>query len=310
MNQNAFKVAGLLYTPALNETIADKIINHKIPYLSSICFCLEDTIIDTALPKAYNQLMKTLEKLAGYPANLPLIFIRIRNPEHMVEVTKMLGGLMDIVTGFVLPKFDTSNSERYIENIKLININRKPKLCIMPILESFRVADCRSRQKELETLKNQLLEIKEIVLNIRMGGNDFCNLFGIRRNQNHTIYDMCVIRDIIADILNVFSADFVVSGIVWEYFGGENWEQYFKRELELDRLNGIVGKTAIHPCQLPIIRENLKVDKTDYENACNILGWNGKELAVSGENGRMNEVKCHTKWAYRIKCLGDIYGIR
>lgn len=310
MNQTALKVAGLLYTPALNETVADKIINHEISCLSSVCFCLEDTIIDTALPKAHNQLMKTLEKLAPYQASLPLIFIRIRNPEHMVEVTKMLGGLMDIVTGFVLSKFDSSNSERYIQNINLINITCNRKLYIMPILESFRVADCRSRRKELEKLRTQLLEIKELVLNVRMGGNDFCNLFGIRRNQNYTIYDVCVIRDIMADILNIFSADFVVSGIVWEYFSGENWEEHFKRELELDRLNGIIGKTAIHPCQLPIIRESLKVDKADYENACNILGWNGKELAISGENGRMNEVKCHTKWAYKIKCLGDIYGIR
>ena len=35
-----YRLGGLLYTPALNETIAQKIIEHRIPCLTSLVFCL------------------------------------------------------------------------------------------------------------------------------------------------------------------------------------------------------------------------------------------------------------------------------
>ena len=56
----------------------------------------------------------------------------------------------------------------------------------------------------------------------------------------------------------------------------------------------------------------MKVLKTDYDDALKILNWNSAEYGVekSSDGSRMNEVKCHTKWATRIAMLGQIYGIR
>ena len=167
----------------------------------------------------------------------------------------------------------------------------------------------------LHGIKEILDSMKEFVLNVRVGGNDFSNLYGLRRQVDTTIYSVGVIRDILVDILNVFARDYVVSGPVWEYFDdkkGFDWLEGLLQELKLDRINGFIGKTAIHPSQLPHIYDSLKVSHTDYEDARQVLLWDVEKLGVvkSADGSRMNEVKTHRRWAERTKILGDIYGIR
>ena len=50
----------------------------------------------------------------------------------------------------------------------------------------------------------------------------------------------------------------------------------------------------------------------DYEDAIKILGWDLDEYGVgkSSNGSRMNEVKCHLRWADRIYKLGQVYGIQ
>ena len=317
MNTLSYMVGPLLYIPSLNEKAADKIINHKFDCLTSCCFCLEDTIIDNALETAENTLYNTLKKISIMPSNeRPLIFVRIRTPEHLLHIYKKFNDVQNIITGYILPKFDLSNAEDYAYIIKDINSNSTKKITyFMPILESRMIADVCTRVGTLQKLKEIIDTINEYILNIRIGGNDFCNIYGLRRNINQTIYDINVIKDIITDIINVFSFDYVISGPVWEYFYKNNsnnkWAEGLKRELDLDILNGIIGKTCIHPSQVPIIYNSLKVTKEDYDDACKILDWKSNNLAVSKSiSSRMNEVKCHIKWATKIKILGDIYGIQ
>lgn len=317
MNTLSYMVGPLLYIPSLNEKAADKIINHKFDCLTSCCFCLEDTIIDSALETAENTLYNTLKKISIMPSNeRPLIFVRIRTPEHLLHIYKKFNDVQNIITGYILPKFDLSNAEDYAYIIKDINSNSTKKITyFMPILESRMIADVCTRVGTLQKLKEIIDTINEYILNIRIGGNDFCNIYGLRRNINQTIYDINVIKDIITDIINVFSFDYIISGPVWEYFKrsdeDNNWSIGLQREVELDKLNGIIGKTCIHPSQVPIIYNSLKVTKEDYDDACKILDWKSNNLAVSKSiSSRMNEVKCHIKWATKIKTLGDIYGIQ
>lgn len=317
MNTLSYMVGPLLYIPSLNEKAADKIVNHKFDCLTSCCFCLEDTIIDSALETAENTLYNTLKKISIMPSNeRPLIFVRIRTPEHLLYIYKKFNDVQNIITGYILPKFDLSNAEDYTYIIKDINSNSTKKITyFMPILESRMIADVCTRVGTLQKLKEIIDTINEYILNIRIGGNDFCNIYGLRRNINQTIYDINVIKDIITDIINVFSFDYIISGPVWEYFKrsdeDNNWSIGLQREVELDKLNGIIGKTCIHPSQVPIIYNSLKVTKEDYDDACKILDWKSNNLAVSKSiSSRMNEVKCHIKWATKIKTLGNIYGIQ
>lgn len=310
-----YRVGGLLYTPATRRGIADKLEAGAFPCLSSLAFCLEDSIRDEALPQAEVALRSTLREIAGRqlpPERMPLLFVRVRSPMHLRHVHELLGDAAHVLTGYIFPKFDLSNADAYVRVLQAINASGR-RFMAMPILESAEVARLDGRAQTLGRLREIIDGVKESILNVRVGGNDFCRLYGIRRPVDRSIYDIGVVRDILSDIINVFASDYVVSGPVWEYFGDTDsgdWARGLRNELELDRLNGFIGKTAIHPSQLPIIQENLKVSITDFEDARSILGWTG-ELGVSrGSGSRMNELNCHRKWAEQVKMLVDIYGIR
>lgn len=304
-----YKVGGLLYMPAFQRNFVHKLAQNKLPKLSSVAFCLEDSIQDSAVDEAEASLKIILREFEQLEADLPLIFVRIRSPRHLETFHESIGAKSKILTGYILPKFDMQNASAYL------NVARQAKVFVMPTLESDRVASISTRRTELLSLKQILDETKSLVLNVRVGVNDFCNLYGLRRNMNQTVYDICVVRDILTDIINVFAKDYVVSGAVWNYFNGDNggaWAVGLKRELELDKLNGFVGKTAIHPAQIPIILDALKVSQTDFDDANQLLnsrsGTHGVMKSVDGS--RMNEIKCHMNWARRIKILGEIYGVK
>lgn len=314
-NELAYKVGGLLYTPASNADHIVKLIETNNQFLTSIALCLEDAIQDTYLKKAEEEIKKALLVIKNNQLDCPLLFIRVRNPQHMDELHSYLGELEQIITGYILPKFDLSNCDEYCKLIKSYNYNLKRKIYIMPILETKSIADCQKRINSLTDIKAKLEPVKQYVLNIRVGGNDFCNIYGIRRSVKSNIYQIGVISNILSDIINVFSDEYVVSGPVWEYFGNDNktdWANGLKNELKYDRLNGFIGKTAIHPSQIPIIYESLKVDRNDYEDAINVIHWNDKNIAVSksASEDRMNEQKCHITWANQILTLAKIYGIK
>ena len=237
-----YSLGGLLYTPALNDGIAEKIISRRFPCLRSLALCLEDAICDSAVSEAEKTLVSTLKSLYAHISEkgregLPLLFIRVRSPEHLMNIHNMLGELEDILCGYILPKFDCSNGQSYAENIMDINSSlreNEKRIYAMPIFESRGVADSTGRISALNSIKKITDSIKEYVLNIRVGGNDLCSLYGLRRSADQTIYDIGVVRDILNDIINVFSFEYVVSGAVWEYFGktGEpgQWSHGLERE--------------------------------------------------------------------------------
>lgn len=311
----SYKVGALLYTPAINSTIAPKIKNQSIPYLTSLSICLEDSIQDQSVPQAEKTLLETLHEIAQIANDQrPLIFIRIRSVKHLLHLHTLLGENETAVTGFILPKFDLTNADDYKKVILNINQNREKPLYFMPILESNTIANAHCRISNLTLIKEILDSIKPYILNIRVGGNDLCNLYGLRRSPGQTIYDIGVVRDILVDIINIFAIDYVVSGPVWEYFGDESgdWERGLRRELNMDKINGFIGKTAIHPSQLPIIYNGMAVTEADYNDALKILNWDNQLLGVqsSTNKSRMNEVKCHRNWAKKTVFLAKIYGTK
>lgn len=298
--------------PAFQKNIVGKIKSNSVDCLTSIAFCLEDSVRDEVLDEAENTLIKILRELQPNK-NLPLIFVRVRSPEHLPAVHKKLSGLTEILTGYIFPKFDLRNAKNYSDVLCEINRGREKILYAMPILETEPVADISSRRENLAGIKKILDKIENYILNVRVGVNDLSSFYGLRRDVKHTAYDVGVIRDILIDIINIFAKDYVVAGPVWNYFDdGKNnsWSEGLKKELQADRLNGFIGKSAIHPSQLPYIFESLKVSQADLDDANQILNWESSSHGVAKVGGRMNELKCHFKWAERIKILSEIYGCR
>ena len=174
------------------------------------------------------------------------------------------------------------------------------------------------RMENLLYMNDKLRQIADNVLNIRVGGADFCSVFGIRRGIHDDIYDIGVVRSVLNDIVNVFGKNYVVSGPVWEFFENKEhpedtrWSDGLRREIYADKLNGFIGKTSIHPSQLSVIQEMLVVSKTDYDDAMNILGMNTNTVGVkkSVAGNRMNEAKTHSNWARKTIGLAKVYGVK
>lgn len=317
-----YSIGALMYTPASDPKIACDLQNKKFVGLKSLALCLEDSIGDGGLCLAEQKLLDTLRKIQHAikqgsltSEETPLLFVRVRSIEQLERIYEQMGSSADILCGFILPKFNLSNAKIYSAIITKINQDRIRPLYVMPIIESPSIINLESRLATLLQLKSIVDEIKSYVLNIRVGGNDLCNLFGLRRACHQTIYDITIIKNTLVDILNIFARDYVVSGVVWEYFANNNsddWQIGLKKELELDKLNGFIGKTAIHPSQVPIILESLQVDQHDLSDAKKITNWDnvllGVEKSASGE--RMNESKVHINWAKKILILAQIYGVR
>lgn len=295
------------------------IIDGKIDSPYSLALCLEDAISDSSLAVAEQQIVHTFDTIHDALKKkgdfyLPKIFIRVRTPEQITDLCARLEENVKLLCGFIIPKFTLSCSEEYLKNLLAVNQNPDKPIYMMPILESSDLINLSTRHYLLYQLKQQLDEISDYILNIRVGGNDFCKEFGIRRHFDETIYEMHAVSQILADIITVFSQDYVVSGPVWEYFSGEDdaWKKGLIRELKYDRLNGFLGKTVIHPNQIPVVCRSLKVRKTDYEDALSILSWSEKEPLLVGKSSggeRMNEVKTHEKWAKKTVILASVYGV-
>lgn len=315
-NKLMYSVGALMYTPANNKKIVNALLEEKFGHKFSLAFCLEDTIADDQVEGAEKILIGTIKELYELRATkefyLPKIFIRVRRPEQINSLVERLGKASSIVTGFNAPKFDLDNADLYISQIKNINQSSEHIFYLMPILESDKMINLMTRYNFLSTIKSKLDTIEEYVLNVRVGGNDLCHAFGLRRHSFDTIYDIRPVSAILTDILSVFSRDYVVSGPVWEYYNGENWEAGLANELRKDMLCGFVGKTAVHPKQIGVINESCKVLKDDYEDAKAILNWSNNSNLVSGSNNksRMNEYKTHYNWANRIIYLAEYYGIK
>lgn len=348
--QLAYGLGATLYMPATKPNIHQDILTKKHAGLTSLVICLEDAIGDDEVELAERLLVHELVTLhdginRGFIQleDLPLIFIRIRNREQLVCVAKEMGDAIQVITGVVIPKFNSVSSQYILEELVQMNKQYAP-LYAMPILETKEIIYKETRMDELLQIKRLLDQYKPYILNVRIGATDFSGLFGIRRNSDTTVYDIAVIRDCIADIINMFvrlDSPYVVSGPVWEYFSsnerllkpriretpfrekfgqeGVQWRKElignhmdgFIQEILKDIGNGIVGKTIIHPTHINHVQALNAVTYEEFIDARAIVDSNNGSLGVmkSSFSNKMNELKPHLYWANKILLKSEVYGV-
>lgn len=310
-----YQVGALLYCPANKESLAHSLINNRFGDKYSLALCLEDTINDKKVREAELAMEKTLYTLydvlqQGQKFYLPKIFIRVREAEQIDRLISELGEAAQIVYGFNLPKFNLEKADGYLEAIDAVSV-LKPDIKFMPIIESDDMIDIRKRADFLYAIKDKIKPFETHIPNIRVGGNDLSHLYGLRRHMNEPIYNLKPVAHALTDILSVFLPEYVVSGPVFEYYNGSDWESALRNECKMDVSMGFVGKTAIHPRQIDVINRALRVSIEDYDDAKQILNWSENDSYVKGNStrSRMNEVKTHTNWAKRVMALADYYGV-
>jgi len=332
-----------LYMPGTKD-IADKIINKKLQGLTSMVMCFEDAISEESLPKAEANVIKTLEKLIRAlnkheisEMDLPLIFLRVRNLSQFKQFTKKLTHKqVKILAGFVFPKFNSKNGTLYLDHLHKLNDEHTEILYGMPILESVELALKETRLSELKTLKKLLFSYKSLILNIRVGTTDLSSIFGVRRGIDYSIYDILPVRDCLSDIINFFTRegdDYILSAPVWEYFLVDKQMKFKKtledkihtslfkrnhiindatdgllREVILDKANGFIGKTTIHPSHIKYVNAMQAVTEEEFLDAQQILKTTGGVIKSSKSN-KMNEIKPHRSWANKIYHKSLAYGV-
>ena len=226
--QLAYALGATLYTPGTKETIAEDIIRKKHVDATSIILCLEDAISDEEVKLAEQNIVVQIQQIANLvsanilnQADIPLLFIRVRQPSQMKTIVTELGSAVHCLCGFVFPKFTPINGKTYIDQLACINELYSLSLYGMPILESPEIMYKETRAESLLQIKDLLDSYHDYILNVRIGATDFSSIFSIRRNKYTPIYHITVVRDCISDIINVFSRatnEYIISGCVWEYF--------------------------------------------------------------------------------------------
>ena len=330
-----------LYMPGTKD-IKDKVLHHQLD-VTSLVMCCEDAIKEEDLPLAEQNILDHMDFFADKIAagelthdDIPLIFVRVRNVHHFKAFAQRITAKQaSVLTGFNFPKFDSKNALETLRTLVEVNSRLGVVLYGMPILEGEEVAFRELRNKELLLLRNILEPYKDLILNIRVGGTDMSSLFGVRRGINSTVYDIMPVRDALSDVLNFFNRynDYCVSAAVWEYFRAykdDDINDVIKRnfrnalikgdniinpaidgllkEVLIDRANGFVGKTIIHPTHARFVNAMFAVVEEEYQDAVQILNTSGG--VVKSEHGdKMNEIGPHRRWAEKIAKRAAIYGV-
>ncbi|MEU0678392.1 MULTISPECIES: HpcH/HpaI aldolase/citrate lyase family protein [Streptomyces] len=332
-----------LYSPATRPRLADDILKQGARGVVSMVLCLEDSISDADVVAGEENLVRQLTDLAGRPgADLPLLFVRVREPGQIGDLVRRLGPAVAVLSGFVLPKFTAERGLPFLEALTAAESACGRRLFAMPVLESPELLYRESRVETLEGIFRAVDKYRDRVLALRLGVTDFCSSYGLRRGPDMTAYDIQVVASVISDVVNMLGrADgtgFTVTGPVWEYFRVQ--ERMFKpqlrqspfleveatalrqkliehamdgllREISLDRANGLLGKTCIHPSHVLPVHALSVVSHEEFSDAQDILRpeRDGGGVLRSAYTNKMNEVKPHRAWAERTLVRAEVFGV-
>ncbi|MEU8839749.1 HpcH/HpaI aldolase/citrate lyase family protein [Streptomyces roseus] len=339
----AAALGATLYSPATRPHLAGDVHKQAARGVVSMVLCLEDSISDTEVADAEENLVRQFAALDADGGELPLLFIRVRTPEQIPDLVHRLGGSARRLAGFVLPKFTESRGTAFLDAVAQAEAagGRQP-LYAMPVLETPDLLHLETRVEALAGISRTVNRYRDRVLALRLGVTDFCSVYGLRRTPDMTAYDVQIVAGVIADVVNVLSrADgtgFTVTGPVWEYF--RHQQRLFKpqlrrspflqegaeelrttliehdldgllREVELDRANGLLGKTCIHPAHVTPVHALSVVSHEEFSDAQDILRpeRGGGGVMRSAYTNKMNEVKPHRAWAERTMLRAEVFGV-
>jgi citrate lyase beta subunit len=246
-----------------------------------------------------------------------------------------------MLSGFVLPKFSSASGPALLAAVDAASAETGLRMLVMPVIESSEFMYAEDRVAHLLAVRALLHERRDTVLAVRIGATDLSAIYGLRRSRELTVYDVRVVADVISDVVNVLGrtdgTGYAITGPVWEYFPGA--ERLFKpqlrespfiehseralragllaqdldgliREIALDKANGLVGKTVIHPTHMAAVHALSVVTHEEYCDALDVLGTRGSGgVAASSYGNKMNESKPHLAWSQRIMQRADIFGV-
>ncbi|RZS90092.1 citrate lyase beta subunit [Motilibacter rhizosphaerae] len=336
----AVALGAALYAPATRTSLAADAVRMASLGVRSMVVCLEDAVADDDVPAAQAHAVAELAALSGSGAAAPLLFVRVRRPEQVLEIASSLGPAAGVLAGFVLPKF-TEDSGGALEAVEEASALAGTRLLAMPVLESPVIAARETRVDALVGVGRLLDKHRDSVLSLRIGATDLSSAYALRRDRDLTVYDVAPVAAAIADIVGVLGradgSGFTISGPVWEYFSarprmfrsllrstpfeeqdaGELRDELVTRDVDgllrevvLDKASGLTGKTVIHPSHVLPVHALSVVTHEEWSDASDILGTSEQGgVAASHYRNKMNESKPHTSWARRTLRRAEAFGV-
>lgn len=286
---------------SLGATLYMPIIHHNVPAIlrgemdvpsSSIVLCLEDALSEGDVERGIGVLRSVLKDVDHRPDLR--VFVRPRS----LEMGHRLAAFNDIakVEGFVAPKMRIETAPEWMD------IAHASGLRLMPTLETSEFFD----PGKIAAMRDVLNGFDQTIISaIRLGGNDFMGALGLRRERGVTSWE-----GPLAWVLSMCSSMFISSGyaVAAPVFDIIDDQETLLREVTRDVAAGFISKTAIHPCQVPVIEGAMRVDRIDVERAAAILQNDAKAVFQIG--GVMCEPSTHQNWAHRIMAREKRFGSR
>ncbi|MDO5769767.1 MAG: HpcH/HpaI aldolase/citrate lyase family protein [Psychrobacter sp.] len=303
--KHPYALGASLYMPATRHDIWQVVNRSKLETIDSVIVCLEDAVSEADVPMALIQLqslLKTwaqhLERSEGDRATdfqRPLVFVRPRHPQMLMQLADFEH--IELIDGFVLPKVDMLSLSNWRMACQYISADS----LLMPTLETAAMFNPLHNQELAVALQEGF---DQAVFALRIGGNDLFAALRMRRPHNSSVYDTAI-GSLIYQLLGCFVPHgFYLTAPVFEYL---DQPTLFMQELTHDVSLGLVGKTVIHPTQIPLVHQAFCVPASVHDEAKAILDSEAK--AVFKYNNTMLEPATHRAWAVEVIERAQIFGV-
>lgn len=306
-----YALGASLYMPATRGDIWQVINRSKLESIDSIIICLEDAVSESDVEMALVQLQTLLTTWAQHLQQLshnstdtedtktavtrPLVFVRPRHPQMLLALSSFEH--IELIDGFVLPKVDMLSLSNWRMACQYIDAGS----LLMPTLETAAMFNPLHNQELAVALQEGF---DQAVFALRIGGNDLFAALRMRRPHNSSVYDTAI-GSLIYQLLGCFVPHgFYLTAPVFEYL---DQPTLFMQELTHDVSLGLVGKTVIHPTQIPLVHQAFCVPASVHDEAKAILDSEAK--AVFKYNNTMLEPATHRAWALEVIERAQIFGV-
>ena len=288
----AYGLGATLYMPVIHPKVPDILSGQTECPSSSMVLCLEDALGEGDVERGITVLRRVLGHM-GHREGLR-VFVRPRS----LEMAHRLAGFRDIdkVEGFIAPKVRVETVADWMGLVDSVGLRIMPTLETSEFFDPGRVAATRDVLNGFD---------HRLVSAIRLGGNDFLAALGLRRQRGITSWE-----GPLAWLLSMCSSMFTAAGypVAAPVFDIIDDLDTLRREVTRDIAAGFISKTAIHPAQVGIIEEAMRVTQEELKRARAILDENAGAVFQIG--GVMCEPSTHHAWAERILARERIFNAR
>ena len=303
---DAMALGATMYVPVMHPAIRPIVAGERYPALRSVALCLEDALHPNDVEIGLARLRDLLAEHVPEPASPlgssaapgfvprvgPRLFVRPRGLEMARRIVGFAGASR--IEGFVVPKIAPADVAPWWHLVSGTSLR------LMPTLESPWVFDPLALGEFAAALGEQ--DRRRLVA-LRVGGNDLLSTMRLRRSRGATLHEGPLAWGLSQLMCQLGSRGYPLTAPVFDVLDDPDT---LERECRRDAAFGFVGKTAVHPDQIPVIERAFAVTAEELASAREALAPGAE--AVFRRSGRMLEPAVHGTWARRTMARASVYG--